>query len=305
MGSGDETVSSELIVRCPKCGKIYKVHTDRVPRGVFTFPCRGCGSLLPIGSDPGSAEEAEEKDGAPTILVAVGEEDLAALIRKILKGKGYRVLVGSTGGRTLEIIEKEHVDLLVVSVFFPDIMGFEILDRVKGGEGEKPVRSILLSSVHHGTRYKRAPTSLYGADDYIERHHLPDFLLPKIERLLKGGSAAEPAPETPPSTAPLTDEQILQKRELEEIERSPGPDVEDREQELRRLCRVIAGDIVLYNESRIRNAEPSRLLEAIKDDLEEGEALLEGKFGEEGRKAARMLREEIKLMVQARGSRQS
>jgi len=33
-------------------------------------------------------------------------------------------------------------------------------------------------------RYKRTPTNLYGADDYIEKHHIPDILVPKLNKLI-------------------------------------------------------------------------------------------------------------------------
>jgi hypothetical protein len=33
-------------------------------------------------------------------------------------------------------------------------------------------------------RYKRTPTNLYGADDYIEKHHIPDSLVNKLRKLI-------------------------------------------------------------------------------------------------------------------------
>jgi hypothetical protein len=43
---------------------------------------------------------------------------------------------------------------------------------------------VLLSSVYDMRRYKRTPTNLYGADDYIEKHHIPDFLVNKLRKLI-------------------------------------------------------------------------------------------------------------------------
>jgi hypothetical protein len=40
-------------------------------------------------------------------------------------------------------------------------------------------------------RYKRTPVSLYGADDYIEKHHIPDFLSMKIRDLLQPRESGE------------------------------------------------------------------------------------------------------------------
>ena len=43
---------------------------------------------------------------------------------------------------------------------------------------------VLVASVYRPTGYKRRPTRLYGADDYIEIHHLGDALSVKLRRLL-------------------------------------------------------------------------------------------------------------------------
>ncbi len=43
---------------------------------------------------------------------------------------------------------------------------------------------VLVASVYNRTGYKRRPTSLYGADDYVEQHHIPDALVGKLERLI-------------------------------------------------------------------------------------------------------------------------
>jgi DNA-binding response OmpR family regulator len=300
MDREEKEASTPVIVKCSWCGKVYRVHLDRLPHGVSTFPCRGCGSSLSI---PGPAEAGKEesriREGASRVLVAVSEEDLAELIRKILRRAGFQVLVGYSGEEVLDVLEKEPVDILLVSVSLPDLMGFEVLDRLRQMEGKKTVPSILLSSVYHGARYKRAPASLYGANDYIERHHLPDMLLPKIERLLSPPEEASP-PQATPAPGPLSDEQVLQKRELEVIEGSPPSAEDSREVRLRRLCRVIAGDIVLYNEDVIRSTDLSGVLEKLREDLREGEVLLEGKFGEAGKQASDWLREEVDLLVRMR-----
>lgn len=303
MDRKEKEASTPVIVKCPWCGKVYRVHPDRLPDGVSTFSCRGCGSSLSITgpADAGKEITGMGKGGA-RVLVAVSEEDLAELIRTILRGAGYQVLVGYSGEEALDILGREPVDILLVSVSLHDLMGFEVIDRLRQMEEKKAIPSILLSSVYHGARYKRAPASLYGASDYIERHHLPDMLLPKIERLLSPPAEAVPPLETP-TPGPLSDEQVLQKRELEVIEDSPPSIEHSREVQLRRLCRVIAGDIVLYNEDVIRSTDFSGALEKLRDDLREGEVLLEGKFGEAGKQASNWLREEVDLLVRMRGAR--
>ena len=67
---------------------------------------------------------------------------------------------------------------------------FEIgsCERLRGKPSLSDTGIILIASVFQHTRYKRAPTSLYGADDYVEKHHIRDRLLEKITRLLPPGA---------------------------------------------------------------------------------------------------------------------
>ena len=43
-----------------------------------------------------------------------------------------------------------------------------------------------MASVYDSAAYKRGPSSLYGADDYIERHHVKEDLVGKIKSVLAG-----------------------------------------------------------------------------------------------------------------------
>jgi response regulator RpfG family c-di-GMP phosphodiesterase len=76
------------------------------------------------------------------------------------------------------------------------MFGFELCDIIKKSPLLKGIGVILIASIYDKTRYKRAPQSLYGADDYIERHHIEDELLIKVQRLLnslKRGGRSTPS----------------------------------------------------------------------------------------------------------------
>src|SRR5205807_6370680 len=71
---------------------------------------------------------------------------------------------------------------LVLDVALPDVHAFELVEEAHNKAPE--IRVVLVASVYNRTGYKRRPTSLYGADDYVEQHHIPDSLLVKLERLI-------------------------------------------------------------------------------------------------------------------------
>ena len=287
-----------VFIKCTGCGKAYKVYPEKLPPGVTSFPCRACGALVPV--DPVDSNAAASGDQR-VVLVVVEEKELAQLIDRILGRYGYRSLPAHSGGEAVEAFRNNHVDIVLINVFLPDMMGYEILDAIKEERGDKgTVPSILLSSVHHAARYKRAPTSLYGADDYVERHHLPDLLVPKIERLLDGEGDQEP-PIDPSKLPPPEDHQVAERREIEDLEMKEQPSEDPATEDIRRLCRVIAGDITLYNEDVISTSGPGQVMEAISRDLNEGKALLDRKFPGKGDQSSQLLREEMANILETRG----
>lgn len=297
MSSVSSTGTSGNIIKCEGCDKVYKIHPEKLPSGITSFPCRACGTLIPIMQ---LQAESLPEDSAGQILIVVDEEELGKLIQRILESGAFKGHLAINGRAALKAIEKGAPDLILVSVYLPDMMGYELLDKVGEAVEDRRIPSILMSAVHHAARYKRAPTSLYGADDYVERHHLPDLLIPKIRRLLSPdvGSLPEVTPKNVPSPS---DDQVLARRDLEKMERT-GHNYETPQMgEIQRMCRVIAGDIALYNEDVIASTSPEKLLDAIASDLSEGEALLMSRFPEMEDQLSHLLRAEMLRMLSSRG----
>ena len=297
MSSVSDSGTSGLIIRCEGCDKAYKIHPEKLPAGVSSFPCRACGTLVPI------AAIRVENTSATTegrILVIVEEQELGKLVQRILQHNGYEGYLANSGKEGLEALKMESIDLLLVNVYLPDMMGYELIDKITGAEGSPRIPSILLSAVHHAARYKRAPTSLYGADDYLERHHLPDLLIPKINRLLASDGDSLPQV-TPGDLPPPTDEQVLERRDLEVMEKTGLIPENPPMGEIQRMCRVIVGDIALYNEDVIASTSPEDLLDALASDLVEGEALLMNRFPEMEEQLSHLLKAEMQRLFNSRG----
>jgi hypothetical protein len=93
----------------------------------------------------------------------------------------------------------------------------------------------------------------------------------------------------------------MARRDLETVEKaSPSPE-DSRMGEIQRMCRVIAGDIALYNEDVITSSSPETLLEAITADLTEGEALLMSRFPEMEDQISHLLKAEMLRLLVSRG----
>ncbi|HWB73464.1 MAG TPA: hypothetical protein VG755_00885, partial [Nannocystaceae bacterium] len=102
------------------------------------------------------------------------------------------------------------------------------------GQGARAV--VLVASVYRATSYKRRPTSLYGADDYIEIHHLGDALPTKLRALL--------------GLAEMPRDMHLDAAEALRVE----GDTRMTQHDDAALAKLIVADMVLYNGDRILGA---------------------------------------------------
>jgi predicted Zn finger-like uncharacterized protein len=181
-----------MIVPC-ECGAKLKISEARIGVQGAKVRCPRCGNVLLVKTPvPGvSSQEAAplqqrtaSSQTGPVVLVAHDSEMVRETIGTVLLEAGFRVDMAADGIEALRKAMENRPAALVLDVGLPGIYGFELCERLKGNQETAKIRIILLSSVYDMRRYKRTPVNLYGADDYIEKHHIPDLLSAKLQRLI-------------------------------------------------------------------------------------------------------------------------
>lgn len=212
-----------MIVSCD-CGAKLKIDESKIAGKRVKVRCPRCGNILPLyETAPAVPKPAPKKTAAlsastgPLVLVAHDSEVVRYMVHTILTGSGFRVEMASNSFEVLKKAAEMKPRGLILDVGLPGIYGFELCERLKGNPATKGIKIILLSSVYDKRRYKRTPASLYGADDYIEKHHIPDYLPAKLRRLL---SPDQGAGATPPKTAEPSPS------DLPEVSRPPAREFE-------------------------------------------------------------------------------
>jgi CheY-like chemotaxis protein len=158
------------------------------------------------------------------------------------------------GESALELLDREPPQVVIVDVALPGLFAFEVVDTIRNRPGLASVKIMLLSSVYNKMAYKRRPTTLYGADDYIEKHHIPIDLIMKIHKLMVNGQPAlhrtAPLPAGTPGPREIDEVQARLQR-AEESEGIIVLSTHAEAEKARRLARIIASDIALYDEARV------------------------------------------------------
>lgn len=293
------------IIRCPACQRYYRIAAGP-PSPNARLRCSKCGEIFSLSAAVAATPQApatpQPKRGR--VLVSTDGEEFQALIGEVLTAAGFTLRQARSGEEAWAAIGSWRPRVALLDVALPGIPAFELCDRVRADRDLKGTGLILIASVFQQTRYKRAPTSLYGADDYIEKHHIRDWLPEKIERLMHAGAAvAEPAAAleaaapskagkagkavAAPTPAEVRhggadghDEQDEHDQESlirEELYGPPGRErqgLQRLQEGLRRYARIIISDIALYNQELVeRGIREGTFTTLLKKEIEEGSRL--------------------------------
>ena len=203
------------------------------------------------------------------VLVAHDSEQIRRATERVLREAGYATIGAGDGVEARQaLFSDEPPQALVVDVGLSGEPAYQLVADLRSRD--LPVKVVLVASVYSKTAYKRRPTSLYGADDYIEQHHIPDELVNKLVRLLPG--TAEPGKATPPGGwDPARGEPSVVRHIRDAGEERITFHFTCAEEDVaraRRVARLILADALLYNgssvEEGLRNGD---LAERIAPDL--------------------------------------
>ena len=97
------------------------------------------------------------------ILVAEDDKSANKLICAVLRKDGHETLSAADGREALDVLDREHIDLIVSDVMMPRVGGMELVSQLRGAQWDTPVLMLTArtdaETLHAGF--------LSGADDYL------------------------------------------------------------------------------------------------------------------------------------------
>ncbi len=127
----------------------------------------------------GSVAAPDMEAGAgKTIILADDNADMRDYVRRLLEGKGYRVLAFENGSDALDAARTARPDLILSDVMMPKLDGFGLLRALRGEEALAGVPVILLSA-RAGEEAKVEGLDA-GADDYLVKPFAARELLARV-----------------------------------------------------------------------------------------------------------------------------
>lgn len=299
-----------MIVGCPKCKTKLKVADEKIAPEGTRFKCPQCNAVLLVKRPSVQIKLVSDK-----ILVAHANSGIVERIAAVLRRHNYKVITSQDGIDAMIKTLKELPFLAIIDVALPKIYGFEICKKLKERTETKDIKVILISSIYDKTRYRREPTSLYGAEGYIEEHEIETSLIEKINALNGIKETAAPPPEQPVKEeqsasdsefdfsfgqeAPAQKSETLVEQESPVQPEIPAkkevaPVADEAVEKARRLARTIVSDIYLYSSTKMENSIRNNTFDDdFAPELREGTKLYEGRISQDVRSKGDFFREAI------------
>ncbi len=130
-----------------------------------------------LGGDQPTGDDAEVGAGR-TIILADDNADMRDYVRRLLEGKGYRVLAFDNGQDAIEAARGTRPDLILSDVMMPKLDGFGLL-RVLRAEDDLAGTPVILLSARAGEEAKVEGLDA-GADDYLVKPFAARELLARV-----------------------------------------------------------------------------------------------------------------------------
>lgn len=120
------------------------------------------------------------------ILVVDDDKHTRLLFRTVLESENYTVFTAENGVKALDVMESEHIDLVVLDIMMPELDGYEFTRLLRESNNTLPV--LIVSAKQLPSDKKKG--FLAGTDDYMTKPVDEDEFLLRIKALLRRAKIA-------------------------------------------------------------------------------------------------------------------
>ena len=115
------------------------------------------------------------------ILVVDDDKHTRMLLKAVLENANYTVTCANNGLEALDILEKEHIDLVVLDIMMPKMDGYEFTRIIRETNNVLPILMVTAKQLPEDEK----KGFLVGTDDYITKPIDEEKLLLRIKALLR------------------------------------------------------------------------------------------------------------------------
>jgi len=117
------------------------------------------------------------------ILCIEDEPEMIDLIRLILSRRGFEITGANGGKEGLEMVRRDHPDLVLLDLMMPQMDGWEVYQQMKADQATKDIPVIVVTAKAQSID-KVLGLHIAKVDDYITKPFSPQELLASVDNVL-------------------------------------------------------------------------------------------------------------------------
>ncbi len=115
------------------------------------------------------------------ILVVEDDKNTARLMQAVLKHAGYEVFCSKNGIDALDLMDTQHVDLIVLDVMMPQMDGYEFARQLRNAKDTTPILMVTAKQLPED----KCKGFVSGTDDYMVKPVNEEEMILRIKALLR------------------------------------------------------------------------------------------------------------------------
>jgi DNA-binding response OmpR family regulator len=115
------------------------------------------------------------------ILIVDDDKNTRRLYQAVLENEGYQVFLAENGNDALLVMDREHIDLVIVDIMMPGMDGYEFTKTLRETRNSLPI--LMVSAKQLPEDKKKG--FLVGTDDYMTKPVDEEEMLLRIKALLR------------------------------------------------------------------------------------------------------------------------
>ena len=115
------------------------------------------------------------------ILVVDDDKNTRLLLKAVLEAERYTVFTAENGEAALEVMDREHIDLVVLDIMMPKMDGYRFTEVLRENDNTLPI--LMVSAKHMPEDRRRG--FIVGTDDYMTKPIDEEEMLLRIKALLR------------------------------------------------------------------------------------------------------------------------
>jgi two-component system OmpR family response regulator len=122
------------------------------------------------------------------ILLVDDDNDILTSMQAAFEPTGAVVETANNGNKAVELVEKNHPDVVVLDMMLPGRSGFLVLEKIKARKPKGSLPHVIMITGNQGGRHKMYAESL-GVSEYFTKPVKMDKLISTAERLVSPPAA--------------------------------------------------------------------------------------------------------------------